>query len=198
MNYEEYRSFDWNNAQWILAIVIGIVMAKYYSLIVQYYRRREVITFYLPHILQVGSIVLGLYLMWYMGEYNYSALEDKPIGFMLRTFFDGLMLLMYLYLIPDDADLNKTKFDMKAWYMKTKNTFYVLSIVTGQVFFLLVAKYQYGFDLARPDLKLAIVMHTIGTLLVTGVILSRNTYYHCFYQFYQIIFWLGFLLAPPL
>ena len=137
MNLEEYRSFDWSNAQWIFAIVIGIVMAKYYSLIVQYYRRREVITFYLPHILQIGSVVLGLYLFWYSGEYNYSALEDKPISFMLRNLFDGLLLLMYLYLIPDDTDLDKTEFDMKDWYMKTKNTFYVCSIVALQVFFFL-------------------------------------------------------------
>ena len=182
MNVEEYRSFDWSNAQWVMAIVIGIVMAKYYSLIVQYYRRREVITFYLPHILQIGVVVLLLYIMWYMGEYNYSALENKPIGFVLRNFFDGFLLLMYLYLIPDDADLNKTEFDMKAWYMKTKNTYYVFEIVAGQVFFFLVAKYNYGFDLARSDLKLAIVTHTTSTLLTIGVILSRNTYYHCFFS----------------
>jgi hypothetical protein len=182
MNVEEYRSFDWSNAQWILAIVIGIVMAKYYSLIVQYYRRREVITFYLPHFLQIGAVVLGLYLLWYMGEHNYSALEDKPIGFMLRNLFDGLTLLMCLYLIPDDTDLNTTEFDMKAWYMKTKNTFYVFLIVGGQLIFFLMAKYQYGFDLARSDFKFSIVMLTITTLLSIGVILSRNTYYHCFFS----------------
>ena len=197
MNYEEYRSFDWNNAQWIFAIVIGIVMAKYYSLIVQYYRRREVITFYLPHILQIGVVVLSLYILWYMGKYNYSVLEHKPIGFMLRNLHDGLTLLMYLYLIPDDADLNKTEFDMKTWYMKTKNTYYVFEIVAGQVFFFLFAKYQYGFDLSRSDFKLAIVMNTTSTLLCIGVILGRNTYYHCFYQLFQITFFLGALLAPP-
>ena len=196
MNLEEYRSFDWSNAQWIFAIVIGITMAKYYSLIVQYYRRREVITFYLPHILQIGLVVLGLYLLWYMGEYNYSALEDKPISFMLRTLFDGLALLMYLYLIPDDTDLNTTKFDMKAWYMKTKNTYYAFGIVVANVFFFLVAKYNYGFDLARFEFKTAIVVHTITQLLIIGVILSRNTYYHCFFQFFRIIGYLWALLAP--
>ena len=172
-------------------------MAKYYSLIVQYYRRREVITFYLPHILQIGLVVLGLYLLWYMGEYNYSALENKPIGFMLRNFFDGLMLLMFLYLIPDDVDLNKTEFDMKAWYMKTKNTFYVFDIVVGQVFFFLLAKYQYEFDLARSDFKAAIVAGIVTNLLVIGAILSRNTYYHCFFQFFRIVTYLGILLPPP-
>ena len=154
MNVEEYRSFDWNNAQWIFAIVIGITMAKYYSLIVQYYRQREVITFYLPHILQIRSIVLGLYLLWYMGEYNYSALENKPIGFMLRNFFDGLTLLMYLYLIPDDTDLNTTKFDMKSWYMKTKNTYYAFEIVSGHVFFFLVVKYKNYFYTGIFDLQI--------------------------------------------
>ena len=133
-----------------------------------------------------------------MGEYNYSALENKPIGFILRNFLDGLTLLMYLYLIPDDTDLNTTKFDMKAWYMKTKKIFYVFEIVTVNVLFFLVAKYNYGFDLTRLEFKSVIVIHTITNLLIIGVILSRNTYYHCFYQFYQIIFWLGFLLAPPL
>jgi len=132
-----------------------------------------------------------------MGEYNYSALENKPIGFMLRNFFDGLTLLMYLYLIPDDTDLNTTKFDMKSWYMKTKNTYYVFEIVALQVFFFLVAKYNYGFDLARFEFKTAIVMYTITNLLIVGVILSRNTYYHCFYQLFRMTSFLASLLAPP-
>ena len=195
MNPEKIMAFDWSNAQWIFAIVIGITMAKYYSLIVQYYRRREVITFYLPHILQIVSIVVALYMLWYMGESNYSALENKPISFMVRNFCDGLLLLMYLYLIPDDTDLNKSEFDMKDWYMKTKNTYYVFSMVVGLVFFFLAAKYNYGFELVRFEFKAVVVVTIVNSLLMIGVILSRNTYYHCFFQFFRITSWLAALLV---
>ena len=99
---------------------------------------------------------------------------------------------MYLYLIPDDTDLNKTEFDMKDWYMETKNTFYVCSIVALQVFFFLMVKYHYS----GINLKLTIVVNITSILLVIGVVLSRNTYYHCFFQFFRIVYYLGLLLAP--
>ena len=82
--------------------------------------------------------------------------------------------------------------------METKNTYYVCSMVALQVLFFVIAKYNYGFDISSLDFKMLFVGTQLTTLLSIGVILSRNTYYHCFYQFFQITFVLGVLLAPPM
>ncbi len=120
MNTPDVLSWDYNTAQWVIAIIVGICLAKIYACVAHHMKFLKKTKYYLPYMVMVLELFVMLVFMWFSSPYGYYIITGSKLGFICRTLTDSLVVIVALVSLPDDDVLNKEQIDMKEIYASSK------------------------------------------------------------------------------
>jgi hypothetical protein len=120
MNAPDVLSWDYNTAQWVIAIIVGICLAKIYACVAHHMKYLKKTEYYLPYIVMILELFVMLVFMWFSSPYGYYIVTGSKLGFICRTLTDSLVVIVALVSLPDDDILEKERIDMKDIYVSSK------------------------------------------------------------------------------
>ena len=178
----QLSSLTWDSAAWIYSVIIGVVLARYFTFIASLLQEPKAIKFYYPYLAFMLANILSLYLSWYTGKQAYTVLEGKPFVFAVRSFFDVTLCISGLIIIPQDK-LLEGFFDMKSWFMKIKKAYFFILIL----YFLVLEMYSvlgfiYWPEMITTENLIGVsVFVVILSLLNVASAFTKNDYYLSFH-----------------
>jgi len=167
MTAPDVLSWDYNTAQWVIAIIVGICLAKIYACVAHHMKSLKKTEYYLPYIVMILELFVMLVFMWFSSPYGYYIVTGSKLGFICRTLTDSLVVIVALVSLPDDDILEKERIDMKDIYVSSKLGKLILviivtfSIILVGLFSLLLIKVNNKYLLSAIHLA-----HAIGILLL--------------------------------
>ena len=107
MTAPDVLSWDYNTAQWVIAIIVGICLAKIYACVAHHMKSLKKTEYYLPYIVMILELFVMLVFMWFSSPYGYYIVTGSKLGFICRTLTDSLVVIVALVSLPDDDILEK-------------------------------------------------------------------------------------------
>ena len=120
MTAPDVLSWDYNTAQWVIAIIVGICLAKIYACVAHHMKSMNKTEYYLPYMVMVLELFVMLVFMWFSSPYGYHIITGSNLGFICRTLTDSLVVIVALVSLPDDNILEEERIDMKKIYFSSK------------------------------------------------------------------------------
>ena len=102
-------SWDYSTAQWVIAIIVGICLAKIYACVAHHMKSMKKTEYYLPYMVMVLELFVMLVFMWFSSPYGYHIITGSKLGFIFRTLTDSLVVIVALVSLPDDDIFAKRK-----------------------------------------------------------------------------------------